>query len=111
MAIERRRQTSALPGHPPSDSLADILERVLDKGIVIAGDIQINLLDIELRLGPVVPFRLCTIYESADGVRAMLEHERTGLASALARLDGMVELGVKGFLARGPVTGAERPTA
>src|SRR3954467_3656636 len=28
--------------------LADILERVLDKGIVIAGDIQINLLDIEL---------------------------------------------------------------
>src|SRR5881227_162329 len=36
----------------PRDSgpanLADILERVLDKGIVIAGDIQINLLDIEL---------------------------------------------------------------
>ena len=30
------------------DSLADILERVLDKGIVIAGDIQINLLEIEL---------------------------------------------------------------
>jgi len=29
-------------------SLADILERVLDKGIVIAGDIKINLLDIEL---------------------------------------------------------------
>lgn len=29
-------------------SLADVLERVLDKGIVIAGDIQINLLDIEL---------------------------------------------------------------
>jgi hypothetical protein len=28
--------------------LADILERVLDKGVVIAGDIQINLLDIEL---------------------------------------------------------------
>lgn len=31
-----------------SASLADILERVLDKGIVIAGDIRINLLDIEL---------------------------------------------------------------
>jgi hypothetical protein len=30
------------------DSLADVLERVLDKGIVIAGDIQIRLLDIEL---------------------------------------------------------------
>jgi hypothetical protein len=31
-----------------STSLGDILERVLDKGLVIAGDIQVNLLDIEL---------------------------------------------------------------
>jgi len=39
-----------MAGYPPSSSgsLADILERVLDKGIVIAGDIRINLLDIEL---------------------------------------------------------------
>jgi hypothetical protein len=29
-------------------NLADILERVLDKGIVIAGDIRVNLLDAEL---------------------------------------------------------------
>jgi hypothetical protein len=29
-------------------SLGDILERVLDKGVVIAGDIRVNLLDIEL---------------------------------------------------------------
>jgi len=34
-------------GHQ-SANLGDILERVLDKGIVIAGDIQVNLLDIEL---------------------------------------------------------------
>ncbi|NKY57160.1 gas vesicle protein GvpJ [Nocardia flavorosea] len=34
-------------GHQ-SSNLGDILERVLDKGIVIAGDIQVNLLDIEL---------------------------------------------------------------
>jgi hypothetical protein len=35
--------------HPTqSSSLADILERVLDKGIVIAGDIKIKLVDIEL---------------------------------------------------------------
>src|SRR6188472_665440 len=33
---------------PHPDSLADILERVLDKGIIIAGDIRVNLLDIEL---------------------------------------------------------------
>ena len=33
---------------PQPANLADILERVLDKGIVIAGDIRIDLLDIEL---------------------------------------------------------------
>jgi hypothetical protein len=33
--------------HEPTN-LGDILERVLDKGLVIAGDIQVNLLDIEL---------------------------------------------------------------
>jgi Gas vesicle protein len=33
---------------PAAANLADILERVLDKGIIIAGDIQVNLLDIEL---------------------------------------------------------------
>ena len=31
-----------------SSSLADILERVLDKGIVIAGDITISLADVDL---------------------------------------------------------------
>ena len=31
-----------------STNLADILERVLDKGIVIAGDIRIQLADVEL---------------------------------------------------------------
>src|SRR5919202_1866600 len=33
---------------PSSTNLADLLERILDKGIVIVGDIKINLLDIEL---------------------------------------------------------------
>jgi hypothetical protein len=41
------RQPAALR-RPEGANLADILERVLDKGIVIAGDIQVNLLDIEL---------------------------------------------------------------
>ncbi|MER6348723.1 gas vesicle protein [Streptomyces sp. NPDC001532] len=35
-------------GQTQGANLADILERVLDKGIVIVGDIRINLLDIEL---------------------------------------------------------------
>jgi hypothetical protein len=46
--LPARRPNTGLPGRPESANLADILERVLDKGIVIAGDIQINLLDIEL---------------------------------------------------------------
>ena len=41
-------QRSDLQGGNAPANLADILERVLDKGIVIAGDIQVNLLEIEL---------------------------------------------------------------
>src|SRR5215475_15885656 len=33
---------------PQPANLGDILERVLDKGIIIAGDIRVNLLEIEL---------------------------------------------------------------
>jgi hypothetical protein len=46
---QRRSAASrdAFTGPAPAN-LADILERVLDKGIIIAGDIQVNLLDIEL---------------------------------------------------------------
>jgi hypothetical protein len=43
----------------------------------------------------IVPLRLCTIYRDADGVRRMLEEERQLLDSALERLDGREEWGVK----------------
>lgn len=43
-----RNQFDATPERRAPADLADILERVLDKGIVIAGDIKVNLLDIEL---------------------------------------------------------------
>jgi Gas vesicle protein len=46
--------------------LADVLERVLDKGIVIAGDIRINLLDIEL-----LTVKLRLLIASADKAREM----------------------------------------
>ena len=46
--------------------LADVLERVLDKGIVIAGDIQVNLLDIEL-----LTVKLRLLIASADKAREM----------------------------------------
>ncbi len=65
MAIEYRR-SSELPGRPHQDSLADILERVLDKGIVIAGDIQVNLLDIEL-----LTIKLRLLVASVDKAKEM----------------------------------------
>ncbi|MFF2183902.1 gas vesicle protein [Streptomyces sp. NPDC058155] len=49
-----------------SANLADILERVLDKGIVIAGDIQINLLDIEL-----LTIKLRLLVASVDKAKEM----------------------------------------
>ena len=75
-------------GRPPehrqeSTSLADILERVLDKGIVIAGDIRVNLLDIEL-----LTIKIRLLVASVDKAREMgidwWEHDPT-LSSRRAR--------------------------
>jgi hypothetical protein len=52
--------------HPSSASLADILERVLDKGVVIAGDVTVQLLDIEL-----LTLKLRLLIASADTARSM----------------------------------------
>jgi hypothetical protein len=56
---------SPVGGREPAQ-LADVLERVLDKGIVIAGDIQINVLDIEL-----LTIKLRLLIASADKAREM----------------------------------------
>src|SRR4051812_6255835 len=54
-------------GRPaPRDSLVDLLDRVLDKGVVIAGDIRINLLDIEL-----LTIKIRLLIASADKAREM----------------------------------------
>src|SRR4051812_45812363 len=65
------------PGHrQESTNLADILERVLDKGIVIAGDIRVNLLDIEL-----LTIKIRLLVASVDKAREMgidwWEHDPT----------------------------------
>jgi len=44
MSTKQRTMPHALEGA----TLADVLERILDKGLVIAGDIKIKLVDIEL---------------------------------------------------------------
>ena len=90
--------------------LADVLERVLDKGIVIAGDIQINLLDIEL-----LTIKLRLLVASVDRAKEMgidwwetdsslhrledgdgdrrLERENQELRERLDRLERQVETG------------------
>jgi Gas vesicle protein len=86
-------------------NLADILERVLDKGIVIAGDIQINLLDIEL-----LTIKLRLLVASVDRAREMginwwesdpwlsppeqeLDAENRELRSRVERLERLLEKG------------------
>jgi len=51
---------------PNSMSLAELLERVLDKGIVIAGDVEVRLLDIEL-----LTLKLRLLIASADTAKSM----------------------------------------
>jgi Gas vesicle protein len=59
------RVSRSLSSREPAQ-LADVLERVLDKGIVIVGDIRINLLDIEL-----LTVKLRLLVASADKAREM----------------------------------------
>jgi hypothetical protein len=84
-------------------NLADILERVLDKGIVIAGDISISLVDIEL-----LSIKLRLLIASVDKAKEMginwwesdprltthaqeLEEENRMLMERLARLEARLE--------------------
>jgi Gas vesicle protein len=102
--LQPYRSSTPGPGGS-SGNLADILERVLDKGIVIAGDIQINLLDIEL-----LTIKLRLLVASVDRAREMgidwwesdpslsskargqLESENRDLRERLARLESAAGL-------------------
>ena len=75
--------------------LADVLERVLDKGIVVAGDIQINLLDIEL-----LTVKIRLLIASADKAKEMgidwwqgdpFLHSRNGQSKLEERLRALEE--------------------
>ena len=61
---DRPTAANRTPAAPPAaggDSLADVLERVLDRGVVIAGDIRIDLLEFEL-----LTIRLRLVIASVD---------------------------------------------
>ncbi|WP_435192690.1 gas vesicle protein [Streptomyces sp. NRRL F-5630] len=124
------------PLDPPSHAaqpanLADILERVLDKGVVIAGDIKIDLLDIEL-----LTIRLRLFVSSVDtarkagidwwetdpalssrAAREELREENRELRARLAELErlgvpghGSDAAGSEGDPARENATGREKAT-
>jgi len=59
--------------------------------------------------GPVVPFRFGTIYHESDDVRGMLRARETELTTALARVRGRVEIGVKAWAGPPPVQPARAP--
>ena len=97
------RADLAPPSGGPS-SLVDVLERVLDKGIVIAGDIQVNLLDIEL-----LTIKIRLLVASVDRAKEMgidwwegdptlsgsareLARENAALEDRLERLEGQLAL-------------------
>jgi hypothetical protein len=65
-ALARDPGASGLGPPGASANLGDILLRILDQGIVIAGDIQINLLDIEL-----LTIKLRLLVASVDTARDM----------------------------------------
>jgi hypothetical protein len=83
-------------GHQPAN-LGDILERVLDRGLVIVGDIRVSLLDIEL-----LTIKLRLLIASVDTARQLgidwwendpflSSRAQARLAAAEARRRGQVE--------------------
>ena len=102
-ALARQPAQAGLPAPSEGANLGDILLRVLDQGIVIAGDIQINLLDIEL-----LTIKLRLLVASVDTAREMginwwegdptlraAEPDQDGraLAERVARLERQLEAG------------------
>jgi hypothetical protein len=84
-------------------SLADILERILDKGIVVAGDVVISIADIEL-LKIKLRLVICSVDKAKEiGIdwwnydpnfsskASVIEAENKELKEKLARLEEMVE--------------------
>jgi hypothetical protein len=57
----------------------------------------------------VVPFRICTLYNSREAVGAMLASQRPRLLQALERVRDAIEWGVKAFAAPRIVPEAARP--
>lgn len=104
-------QPAAQSGGQQSTNLADILERVLDRGLVIVGDIRISLLDIEL-----LTVKLRLLIASVDTARQLgidwWEHDpwlsstaRPAVRDASARRDELPAGGYRRELAADDAAG------
>jgi Gas vesicle protein. len=94
-----------------ADSLADILERVLDKGVVIAGDVTVSLVGIEL-----LTIKLRLLVASVDKAKELginwWEHDPALTASArpeLARENAELRARLAALEARIEALGPETP--
>ena len=70
-----------------STNLADLLERVLDKGLVVAGDIHVKLVDVELLT---IQLRLvvCSVDRALElGLDWWNKESRPGQPAAIAAFD------------------------
>ena len=100
----------ARPGGSQPANLADILERILDKGVIIAGDIRVNLLDIEL-----LTIKIRLLIVSVDKAQEMgidwwrndpmLTTSEQGLADENRRLRERIEALESGEDGAAPVSG------
>ena len=89
------------PAHSTgSTNIADLLERILDKGVVIAGDIKVSLVDIEL-LSIQIRLVICSVDKAKEmGMDWWVNHpvfsaqkapEAIASDSAFARLEQRLE--------------------
>jgi hypothetical protein len=88
------RTQSSIQHGTESATLADILERVLDKGVVICGDIKINLVEVEL-LTIQIRLLICSVDKAKEiGVDWWVGHpafSRQGNADKLAETVARLE--------------------
>lgn len=95
-------QSARMEHSVKGETLADILDRVLDKGVVIAGDVTVSLVGVEL-----LNIRLRLLVASVDKAVEMginwwendpnlsskasqLETENKALQERIARLEGLI---------------------
>ena len=87
-------RSAASPG--PSTSIIDILDRVLDKGLVVAGDISISLANVEL-LTIRIRLLVCSIDKAEQIGLNWWRYDRNLVSpGTTASVDGSTEVQVSG---------------